>query len=295
MIDLGICPYSNAVYEGSQSSSGSRVFPAPLLLPLRFVGVEGVKSIDHNEGFAMEIFREESFDPVTKIRRGRVFTRRFQSPMKADWHVQDPLRLDLPTVEWAHGRAQTIGLITYVTDNLLDLRKPENVRHRPKVLLGWEDHCTLWQIVAIETPIRSGPFLTLKALYSLGDLPELIEDALPDPVRTALIEAWDKLDGTVNRLAPLEVIDRCRDFLSIVFGHLSGDTTRDLSVALNSYLLTKKGEDMHASAGRIVARLHSRGKPNEQKSKGVRAPTEADAQLALRSVGLILLDLDWAR
>ena len=294
MNDLGICADTNAVYEGSQSSSAIRILPAPLLLPLRFVGADGVKPIDNINGYSAEIFREESFDPITKIRRGRVFTRRFQSPMKVDWHVQDPFRLDLPVVDWAHGRAQAIGLITYATDSLLHLRKPENVRHRPEVLLGWEEHCTRWQIVSVETPIRSGPVLTLKARFSLGDLPELIEDALPDAIRSELVTAWDHLDGTLNRLGPVEVIDHCRDLLSIVLAHLVNDPSRDLGKAIITYVANNK-EDAHSSAARIVARLHSRGKPNERKDKGLRAPNDADAQLAIRSVGIILTDLGWAQ
>lgn len=294
MNDLGICPNTLAVYEGSPSS-GTRIFPAPLLLPLRFLGPDGLRSIDNVGGYSAEIFREESFDPITRIRRGRVFTRRSRTAYQEDWRVQDPWRTDLPSEKWAHGTALKINLLTWSTDNLLDLRKAENKHRLPKVVLGWEEHCTYWQIILIETPIRSGPMLTLKALHSLGDLPELLEEAIPESIRGQLIEHWDKLDATVNRFSAIEVIDRCRDLLSIVFGHLSGDQSRDLSNAVTTYLATKKGEDVHASAARIVARLHARGKPNEQTSKKLRPPNDADAQLALRCVGIILVDLGWAQ
>jgi hypothetical protein len=294
MRELGICSNTNAVYEGSSTSCATRVVPNPLLLPIRFLSTDEPRPIDQNDGYSMEIFREESFDPVTKIRRGRVFSRRHQSCLKSIWHVQDHLRSDLPVVNWAHGVAQEIALVNYSADNLFDLRKPENIRHRPRVLLGWEEHCTIWQIVSVETPIHSGPFLTLKALYSLGDLPELVESAIPLLIRSRLVEEWDKLDGTLNRLAAVDVVDRCRAFLSIVFGHLCGDSTRDLSDAINLYAKNGK-EDVHVSAGRIVAKLHSRGKPNEQHARDLRPPNDADAQLALRCVGIILLDLGWAR
>lgn len=292
---LGICSYTNIVYEGPTASHGLRVTPRPLLLPLRFLGADGVRGIDNVDQFAPEIFREESFDPVSKVRRGRIYSRRLQTAAQSLWRVQDPLRSDLPVVHWGHGQAQEITLINYTAEPLLELRKPENRRHPPKVLLGWEEHATLWQIVAIEAPVGGGPMLTLKALYSLGDLPELVESGIPERIRKRVVEQWDKLDGTVNRLGAVEVIDRCRDFLSVVFGELSGEPHRDLSDAVNRYVSGRKGEDVHSSAGRIVARLHSRGKPNEQEGKGLRPPTDGDAQLAVRCVGIILIDLGWAR
>lgn len=302
MNSIGICPHSHNVYEGSPAGNATRIFPAPLLIPIRFLGPDGLPAIDNHEGYSAEIFREEFFDPITKVRRGRVFTRRYQNSYQLDWRVQDPWRTDLPTERWAGGTAQKVNLLTWSTDNLQDLRKPENKRHRPKVVLGWEEHCTFWQIVSVETPIRSGPVLTLKALFSLGDLPELSEEAIPEPICAELLKRWDALDGTLNRFSAIEVIDRCRDLLAVVFGHLSGDETRDLSKSVGAYMAGKKaegperkGEDMLTWSAGIVARLHARGKPSEQKRLNLRPPTDSDAQLALRCVGFILLDLGWAQ
>lgn len=98
----------------------------------------------------------------------------------------------------------------------------------------------------------------------------------------------------LNSLAAIDVIDRCWAFLSIVFGHLVNDLSQDLGKAIQIYVAKGK-EDAHSSAAHIVARIHPRGKPNEQKHKNLRAPNDADAQLAVRSVGLILTDLGWAR
>jgi len=292
---LGICPDTYAIYEGSSSSYAARVTPAPLLLPIRFVGQGEVAPLDKLNGLSAELFREDSFDPVTKIRRGRVYSSRTQFGSKSLWRVQDGLRSDLPEVNWAHGRAQEVYLLNYPADLLLDLRKPDRRRHPPRILLGWEEHFTIWQIIAIEAPIGNGPVLTLKASFAMGDLPELIEAAIPSNMRERVLEQWDKLDATLNRLSAIEVVDRCRDFLSLIFGHLCGEAHRDLSKAIDRYVATKGSEDVHSWAGRIVARLHSRGKPNEQIAKGLRAPGDSEAQLAVRAVGLILIDLGWAR
>jgi hypothetical protein len=43
-----------------------------------------------------------------------------------------------------------------------------------------------------------------------------------------------------------------------------------------------------------LATLHARGKSNEQFSKGLRPPTEEDAEFAVHAVGFLLRELDWA-
>lgn len=46
--------------------------------------------------------------------------------------------------------------------------------------------------------------------------------------------------------------------------------------------------------GQVVARLHVRGKANEQESKGLRLPVEEDAELCLHALGFVLRDIGWA-
>lgn len=42
--------------------------------------------------------------------------------------------------------------------------------------------------------------------------------------------------------------------------------------------------------GQVVARLHVRGKSNEQEAKSLRLPVEEDAELCLHSLGFLLRD-----
>jgi hypothetical protein len=107
----------------------------------------------------------------------------------------------------------------------------------------------------------------------------------------------EKVENSSNRLGPTDVVDRCRDALSVVFGHLGGDRKKDLANAIKAYENKngKREEDLVSWSGRIVARLHSRGKPNEQHNKGLRDLTEEDAQLTLRCLWLVLIELNWAK
>jgi hypothetical protein len=87
------------------------------------------------------------------------------------------------------------------------------------VILGWEPHITYWKIISIECNIVGTPVLSLRAKHSLGDIPELIDGNIPPESLKPLTEALNKVEASVNRLSPIEVIDRCRDLLSLAFSH----------------------------------------------------------------------------
>lgn len=49
-----------------------------------------------------------------------------------------------------------------------------------------------------------------------------------------------------------------------------------------------------ANAAQIEARLHARGKSNEQQARGLRLTEAGDDEFALESVGLALREFGWA-
>lgn len=295
---LGYNRRDGAVYEG-EINNGYRVLPPPALAPIRFFTASALAPLASlHDGLAPEIFREDDFDPVTKLRRGRVF-RMGNCVQPHPWHVHDPHQDTLRVVNWAYGTAQEAQLSTYERHILSDLANmPAGAL--PTVAIGWEPHVTFWKIISIECNLAGTPVLSLRARHSLGDTPELIASAVPPELIKPLTEAIEKVESSVNRLSPIEVIDRCRDALSVAFGHQGGDRSRDLSVAIGSYLKvvakeSQTQENLCSWCGRIVARLHSRGKPNEQAAKGLRAPTDSDADLALNCLKTVLIEFGWAR
>jgi hypothetical protein len=50
-----------------------------------------------------------------------------------------------------------------------------------------------------------------------------------------------------------------------------------------------------AGVADMIARLHSRGKANEQETKGYRLPQEEDAEASVHAIGFILREFGWAR
>lgn len=288
MDSIGICRQSNIVYQGDISHG--RRLETPNLMPYYFVG-SGLDVESQQKEFGSKpskIFVEDYFDPITRIKRGRFF----DNPYEFDWYLQDNSRKDLPSAACRDGAAQTERLITYQRSPLNELR---NASTYPDVVLGKEPFITIWKIVSIENSVFDVPIVTLKSHRSLGELPNIVKSNVPDDVHTSLVNALEKIESSVNRLGPTDVVDRCRDVLSIVFGTLCDDRTKDLGVSINNYVKTlpKNQENMVSWSARIVNRLHPRGKPNEQFKQGLREPSEQDAQLAVKCVWLVLIELGW--
>jgi hypothetical protein len=295
MCELGICKTSGRFYEGTRNS-GSPVVNHRPLMPIDFVGVGMKLRFLECDGLASIVFREDSFDPVTKIRRGRVY--RLNDSQPVTWRVHDPARKDLEIAGWAYGAAQQLETTSYNIDALGFLRGHHPL---PKVVLGKEPHQTFWKILSIETQFDGKPLLTLKALHSYGVIPELILSINNSEALIPLREALDKVEASANRLGPVDTIDRCRDALSIIFGDLAGDMRLDLGAGIKKRISANKetnpksnDEDLVTMCGNIVARLHARGKPNERTKHDTRAITDADAQLALNCLWFVLVELGWA-
>lgn len=293
---IGVCGSSGALYEG-EPSSGFHSPGSAVLLPIEFIeDGYGHDEFDLSSDEAKTVFKEDFFDPITKVRRGRVYKK--QTSQTQLWSVHDPNRNDLKVVKWRDGTAQKIELITYQKDSLSDLR---NKTTFPMVILGAGPFISIWKIISIESSFNGIPILTLRSFRSFGVVPEIIHSALPEQGRNQVLEALEKVENSSNRLGPVDVVDRCRDALSAILGHYVENPEKDLSKAISGYMNKKdSGADSLVSwAGKIVARLHARGKPNEQerlKAKGhkFKGLEEEDAQLALRCLWLVLVEIGWA-
>lgn len=285
---IGIESNTGDVYEGSRSH-GVRV-NNPVLLPYYFVGRGLDTELKNREysGMPFYLFREDYFDPITKIKRGRFYN----AETETEWYLQDFQRNDLTDVPCRDGFAKRARLITYQKNPLTEFR--EQI-HYPDVILGREPFISIWKIISIETSFSGVPIVTLKSYRSLGELPELKIDSIDSDILPALTEAIEKLENSINRLGPTDVVDRCRDTLSVVFGFLCNNRKNDLKDSIDGYLKQYElQENMISWAARIVNRFHPRGKPNEQFKLGIRPPSEEDAQLSVRCVWLVLVELGWA-
>lgn len=284
---LGICERTGMIYEGDFGSA-HRVQPTPVLLPIQFVDDYSIEPLQRLGGQPKQLFREDFYDPISRIRRGRVFLWHSQ---EHTWHVQDPFRNDLKSEPWGYGHAQVTKAYVYQKDPLNELHKNPHLRVR----LGDEEHGSFWKILQRESLASGSYLLTLKSYRSLGEIPEIDYKNVPESVQSTLAEDLERVERSANRMSPDDVVDRCRNTLTIIYGELAGDRSKDLDQAIRHFRKAFPDKEFMTNAGHMVQRLHSRGKACEQHSRQLRPLSEEDAQLALRCLGFLLVESGWAK
>lgn len=294
MRELGVCKQTGRVYEGS-SGSGIPIEGRANLFPIAFHELSVDAPAHSVDGFPPLLFREDSFDPITKIRRGRVVKLSTETQPKV-WRVHDQTRKDLKLVGWASGAAQETELITYQRSPLNELR---GLSKFPNITIGEAPHHSIWGILAIEKQYDGALLLTLKAVRSLGVVPEVDFNKYSAPARKELKRVLEQVEVSANKLSPKDTVDRCRDALSIAFGDLAEDLKIDLGPGVKKYIERNKakdpkrdGQDLISKNADIVRLLHSRCKPNESHKHSTRPIDEEDANLALNCLWFVLTELD---
>lgn len=294
---LAIDRDARVLYEGS-SSVGIPIWPSPVVTVATVVRSDADrKSIPTKADLwvAALVFREDYFDPVTRVRRGR-FYNRGDGAQPNTWHVQ--VHPALPSDSRSVSRG---GLISKQLFGFHDWPARTQLRDGTGTLivaLGIQDAMTLWRVIGVEHISSGEDLVTLKAISNMGVLPEISDDKLPESARSRIRQATQNLVDTAYRAGPESVVDRCRDLAAAALGgHFAAKYPeadhKDLGAL--AALANKDQLALVENAARLIARLHARGKPNEQARRGIPPPTDEDASLAIECAGLILREFGWAR
>ena len=305
---IGIDENTSLFYEGSVSLYGHAIWSSPFMSIAVYVG----QLADWRRGQrvvrladAPMLFREDSFDPVARVRRGRLYTRR-TDVNPADWRVQRH-----PAYA-AQAQSNRTGPNTYVTADpqgfiltrlvtFLSWTAPVQLfdtRKDAVLVLGSGDRATAHSILDVERLATGEELITIRTRGNLSGLPELIVALLPQQYDKHILEHYEKAASSVFRDDAESVIDRCREAASAALNaeRLSAgeaDKVADLSELGKSF--EPRGRYVLAKAAQILALLHSRGKAAEQMKRGTVPPTQADAEAAIALLGLIYRELGWAR
>lgn len=279
------------VYEG-QSGYGYGLWPTPVLSMATLLDSE-FEIIGLPTGAdllnASIVFREDSFDPVTRIRRGRLYKTPGTQPQT--WRVH------------LHANVQGPGPMVSTPLHGFDSNYLSSERHRfngAMIALGCADAFTLWRVVGVERIVTGEDLLTLRARSSLGTLPELDERNVPPEQLAKVRETYEKLAEAAYRAGPESIVDRAKDAAQWAVGTwLAALRTepelRKKDLAKLAAALEGESTAVMQGVSKALARLHARGKPNVQEEKGSRDVTEDDAEFALAAVSLLLREIGWAK
>jgi hypothetical protein len=294
MLTIAVDRDLGALYEGVRNFA-QEVRPTPVIAPAavvsdRLQSLSGILPAVTAVDSAKTLFREDSFDPVTRVRRGRLYAST-QSGFET-WHVPHATSVMAPR------RVNTFSTF-WVPQALAEVTQAGG---RPLVLIGTDASYTTWSISSVEGTAHAEFMVTLRGRQTFGALPELILAALPAAHRQPVEDAIKKLGSEIFRAGPGSVVDRARDAASaILSGYLQdlgvvgpGEELATLIDKANA-LQGNQRKRAATSAADIVRIFHSREKPSVRERLPVHPVTEQDAELAAMCVASMLIELRWAK
>jgi len=292
---LGIDDSYGFVYEGISEYGAHLVWPMPVMTPAKFADSTSEKfdpAQSARVGDVTYYFREDLFDPVSRIRRGRFYK---AVGSQANWTVMPNPFVHVPSSGAAKDRMERQTLWKFepcpITSELGSIS-----------ILGVGKATTIWRIIHIETSFTGEEMVTLKARQSMGALPEVDWRKVPPLAESNVREKLNVLEDDYRRAGAESVVDRAREAATaILSGYLQsiGEKEakgRDLGALVALLVNSSKKDERRivACAGEIPQRLHSRGKHAEHEKRNVRPIREQDAELAVQCIGVMLCDLGWA-
>ena len=297
---LGICNNTGLVYEGFGSADIPSI-PTPSVTQAKLISAEADWQ-DLPRGLSVDplrwVFREDSFDPVTRTRRGRLYEPQPGQAQPMHQRVgphpyEDPMMRQVG----AGGRVAKTLFSFWACNPLLNM---PNQGQGMTLALGNDRASSPWRIIQTEALANGSVMVTLKSLSAFAIIPAVDYGQIADDHRPAVAEAVERVISSAFRETPVSVIDHCRAALTVLLARwlVQSGKEKDDALGLDLGPLAKRlethGMTCVSNAAQIVARLHARGKPNEQQARGLRTPEGGDDEFALESVGLTLREFGWA-
>jgi len=283
---LGINP-SGMAFEGESEHGAHLIWPQPILTLAKFVTTP---EEELKPAYSFDIghcyFREDYFDPVSRIRRGRFYK---NTGRESIWTAFVPSEITVAATRRVGNQLE----ITLKNYDALNISKLNNEGLYTLVILGSSTTFSVWSIIAIEAISTSEELVTLKARQSLGALPDVYWSKVPEDHRHKVRETIDKLADDYRRAGPESVIDRAREAATSILSAYLQDKGVDAAKGndlgeLIKRLSTQAGQHEQrilACAAEIPQRLHSRGKHAEkEKRDDLRPIREQDAELAVNAL-----------
>jgi len=297
---LGICNNTGLVYEGLSAADIPSI-PTPSVTQAKLITAEGDWQ-DLPRGLTADpsrwLFREDSFDPVTRTRRGRLYEPQPGQGQPNQQRVgphpyEDPMMRQV-------GAGGKVAKNLYTFSACYQLLNMPDQGQGMTLALGDARAASPWRIIQTEALANGSVMVTLKSLSAFAIVPAVDYAQVAPEHRSAVAEAIERVLHSAFRETPTSVVDHCRSALTVLLSRwlVQSGHEKDDALALDLGPLAKRMEANEmtcvANAAQIVARLHARGKPNEQQARGLRPPQGGDDEFALEALGLTIREFGWA-
>ena len=284
--------HRGAYYEGD-SQDLRNIFPTPVVSPITapFVITSSGESA---------IFREDAFDPVTRIRRGRMYV---GGRRNVEWFSgrvdHGPYR---PPVLYRGGAPVPTWTPDEVYDPWISSGVSRRDIHGRLVQIGAGEYMTSWRVVGVEKTALGHILLTLRATSLFGVLPELapgITDQAGNMVDADSIRSTlDALVDIFHRQQAIPTVDAARESARVLLAAWIGPDAFGLDL---KEVISKIPDIAHMTqwAALIINRLHPRGKSAEVENRAakgsvLRSLQDADGDVSVELIGLLMREIGWA-
>lgn len=296
---IGIDQNRSVLYEG-QAYYGHAVWPQPHVSRARVIQAEeDWKNPPEAHDTRALVFREDMFDPVTRIRRGRLYAPSNNAVQSHEWRVQPHPAYNEQRQADQNGGVLIKTLLTYFP--FMEIVQKSRAAIGTTVLLGEGSAISAWAVISVERGFGGEDFITLRARSNFGRLPEIDFAAVPEELRQEVVNAVSGLVDRAFRESAVSIVDRCGNVAQLILSrwllakHADPNCLKKDLSAIARHIGEKYGELVVLSCSvKVLARLHARGKPNEQVDKNTRLVNEADAETALALVSTLLWEINWA-
>ncbi len=292
---LGFDRALGIAYEGGNPSWGARaLLSTPYLFDLQVAETpeEALnKLLKSSTEFDKLLFREDSFDAVSIVRRGRIYEPEKSQPRQC-W-VFPANEAELQEARSSHGVVRK-GLVSYQGYRLTSWNPSQEVY----AAIGSGGAYSMWRIVSNDRMYSSEELITMRPLYFLGALPDLSPNNIPEKWRTKVLEGVQKVVDSMYKANADSIVELCRHAASAaLFAAFHEEIPQVSRMDLGQLAKLAEGKERRiiAHCGKIIADLHSRLKPNIQMHYDSRPVSDRDAELAVQCLSFILSDLGYTR
>jgi hypothetical protein len=287
MKSIGLDDSLNDIYE-NVANLWRAVWPTPMVFQAAFVE-PGETAVLSDRTL---IFREDSFDATTRIRRGRLYE---PAPRQGNqsWALPHPAYGSLGSmIKTEHG---TVERNLRLFDQYQRPIKPLD----RNLAIGAPD--SVWRVLAADRISTGETLVTVKAARSFGIIPQVNPESVPKDGRAGVLETVGALTEAIYRESPSSIVDRARDAAQsclAVWAQKGWDDESWLAHDLGQLIKRvvargKPARPAAVDAANLIRVLHARAKWNERHRRSLRKPNEDDAELALCAVGFLLQEFGW--
>lgn len=303
MSRLGIDRSNGLIYEG-RGDPTYPVWPTPVVsqatlieTPADFSKIPQSLERDPYEW----MFREDSFDPVSRVRRGRLFQKFGNQGWELSQVEAHPaIHSDIRSIGTGGRVGKDLNVYIECTELLIKTNKGEG----SQLVIGVSDAYSMWRIVQTERTVNLDILVTLRAESAFGILPKIDTGKLY-PENVALVSsAISRVLDAAYRELPTSVVDQCRNAATVIISRWMQQEwnseiplEKDLGpwIAIVQKYFSEKPKTALCSALDIINKLHPRGKDNELVRMDLRPVTDADAELAVHAIGFVIREIGWAQ